>query len=244
MSITRLSSTPCIRPATSSSSASISPGSRKSLILSLAWNRRRAAQSQLAVSRAKVAEARAQVAQSKAAADRAAEDLANATVRAPIRGTVLSRDVEIGSPVSSILNMGANASLVMTLGDIEQVFVRGKVDEADIGRVQLGQTARIRVETFKDKVFMVFVVLSYMFALCFFQLFSTYPVFLKKELMLSEHHIGWIFALAAGASIALFVLLPFLERPALYDHLAIFWIVLAALTFGILVIGYSVGFWR
>ena len=41
----------------------------------------------------------------------------------------------------------------MTLGDIDQVFVRGKVDEADIGRVQLGQPARIRVETFKDKVF-------------------------------------------------------------------------------------------
>ena len=41
----------------------------------------------------------------------------------------------------------------MTLGDIDQVFVRGKVDEADIGRVRLGQPARIRVETFKDKVF-------------------------------------------------------------------------------------------
>ena len=76
------------------------------------------------------------MAQAKAAADRAAEDVANATIRAPIRGTVLSRDVEIGSPVSSILNLGANATLVMTLGDIDQVFVRGKVDEADIGRVQ------------------------------------------------------------------------------------------------------------
>ena len=41
----------------------------------------------------------------------------------------------------------------MTLGDIDQVFVRGKVDEADIGRVRLGQPARIRVETFKDKIF-------------------------------------------------------------------------------------------
>jgi HlyD family secretion protein len=105
------------------------------------------------VSQAKVAEARAQVAQAKAAAERAAEDVANATIRAPIRGTVLSRDVEIGSPVSSILNLGANATLVMTLGDITQVFVRGKVDEADIGRVRLGQQARIRVETFKDKTF-------------------------------------------------------------------------------------------
>jgi HlyD family secretion protein len=119
----------------------------------VAQNRKRAAQSQLVVSQAKVAEARAQVAQAKAAADRAVEDVANATIRSPIRASVLSRDVELGSPVSSILNLGANATLVMTLGDIERVFVRGKVDEADIGRVRLGQTARIRVETFKDKVF-------------------------------------------------------------------------------------------
>src|SRR3954471_24499644 len=122
-------------------------------LVDVAENRKRAAQSQLAIARAKVTEARAQVAQAKAAAERAAEDVANATLRAPIRGTVLSRDVEIGSPVSSILNLGANATLVMTLGDIEQVFVGGKVDEADIGRVRLGQDARIRVETFKDKTF-------------------------------------------------------------------------------------------
>jgi len=119
----------------------------------VAENRKRAAQSQLVVSQAKVSEARAQVAQAQAARDRAAEDLANATIRAPIRGTVLSRDVEVGSPVSSILNLGANATLVMTLGNIDRVFVRGKVDEADIGRVRLDQPARIRVETFKDQVF-------------------------------------------------------------------------------------------
>lgn len=119
----------------------------------VAENRRRAAQSQLAVSRAKVTEAAAQVAQARAAADRAGEDLANATIRSPIRATVLTRDVELGSPVSSILNLGANATLVMTLGDIDQVFVRGRVDEADIGRVRLGQVARIHVETFKEKVF-------------------------------------------------------------------------------------------
>ncbi|MGE0448504.1 MAG: efflux RND transporter periplasmic adaptor subunit [Vicinamibacterales bacterium] len=119
----------------------------------VAENRRRAAQSQLAVSRARVSEARAQVAQARAAADKAAEDLANATLRAPIRATVLTRDVEVGSPVSSILNLGANATLVMTLGDIDHVFVRGKVDEADIGHVRLGQPARIRVESFHERVF-------------------------------------------------------------------------------------------
>ena len=121
--------------------------------LEVAENRRRAAQSQLVVSEAKVGETRAQVAQAKAAAERAAEDLANATLRSPIHGTVLTRDVEIGSPVSSIINLGASATLVMTIGDVDQVFVRGKVDEADIGRVRLDQPARIRVETFKDRVF-------------------------------------------------------------------------------------------
>lgn len=121
--------------------------------LDLAKNRREAARVQLGISRARVAEAEANVAQAQAAVERAEEELANATIRAPITGTVLTRDVEIGSPVSSILNMGAAATLVMTLGDISQVFVRGRVDEVDIGRVRVGQPARITVETFRDRTF-------------------------------------------------------------------------------------------
>jgi len=118
-----------------------------------AVNRQRAARAQLLIGRARVNEARAQVAQASAAVERAEEELANATIKAPIRGTVLTRDVEVGSPVSSILNLGANATLVMTLGDIQQVFVRGKVDEADIGLVRLDMPARITTESFRDKVF-------------------------------------------------------------------------------------------
>jgi len=121
--------------------------------LEQAENRQRAASGQLVIARARVAESTANVAQAHAAVERAEEELANATIRAPIRGTVLSRDLEVGSPVSSILNLGANATLVMTLGDIDRVFVRGKVDEADIGRVRLGQQARITTETFRDKIF-------------------------------------------------------------------------------------------
>src|SRR5215475_10775613 len=79
--------------------------------IDVAENKQRAAQSQLVISQANIAQAQAQVSQAKAAADQAAEGLAYATIRAPIRSTVLSRDVEIGSPVSSILNLGANASL-------------------------------------------------------------------------------------------------------------------------------------
>jgi HlyD family secretion protein len=119
----------------------------------LASNRQNVARAQLTVSEAKVAQAKAEVAQAQAAVDRAEEELNYATVRSPIGGMVLSRDVEIGSPVSSILNMGAAATLVMVLGDISQVYVRGKVDEADIGVVKLNQPSRIKVETFKDKIF-------------------------------------------------------------------------------------------
>ena len=119
----------------------------------LAMNRQKVAKGQLVVAQAKVSEAAAQVAQARANLERAEEQLRNATIRAPIAGMVLTRDIEIGSPVSSILNLGANATLVMTLGDIKEVFVRGKVDEADIGQVKYEQHARISVETFKDKKF-------------------------------------------------------------------------------------------
>jgi len=121
--------------------------------LEQAENRQRAAGGQLVIAKAKVAEATANVAQARANVERAAEELANSTIKAPINATVLTRDVEVGSPVSSILNLGANATLVMTLGDIEKVFVRGKVDEADIGRVRVDQTAKITTESFPDRVF-------------------------------------------------------------------------------------------
>jgi HlyD family secretion protein len=84
---------------------------------------------------------------------RADEDLRYATITSPINGTVLSRDVEVGDAVSSILVLGSSATLVMTLGDTSQVYVKGKVDESDIGKVYLGQPARIKVESFKDKTF-------------------------------------------------------------------------------------------
>jgi HlyD family secretion protein len=121
--------------------------------LEVAENRRQAARAAMSVARARISEAQANAAQAKAAVERVQEELANATLRAPIAGTVLTRDVEVGSPVSSILNLGANATLVMTLGDISEVFVRGRVDEVDVGRVHEGQRAVIRVETFKDRAF-------------------------------------------------------------------------------------------
>jgi HlyD family secretion protein len=119
----------------------------------LALNRQTVALRNISVSRAELARAKAQVAQAQATLERAEENLRNSTIVSPMNGLVLSRDVEVGDAVSSILILGSQATLVMTLGDVSEVYVKGKVDEADIGKVYLGQPARIVVESFKDKKF-------------------------------------------------------------------------------------------
>ena len=116
-------------------------------------NKQRTAIATVAVDRAKLQQAEAQVAESQASLKQLEEQLSYTTIVSPIDGVVLSRDVEIGDAVSSILVLGSTATLVFTLGDTSQVYVDGKVDEADIGSVYLGQPARIRIESFKNKVF-------------------------------------------------------------------------------------------
>jgi HlyD family secretion protein len=119
----------------------------------LALNRQQQAIVNLGVAQASIRKAEAQVDQVKAQLAQAEEDLRNATIVSPLDGVVLSRDREVGDAVSSILTMGAGATLVMTLGDLREVYVKGKVDESDIGRVYLGQPARIAVESYKDQKF-------------------------------------------------------------------------------------------
>jgi HlyD family secretion protein len=118
-----------------------------------AVNKRDMARAQLSVAKAKIAQARAQVEQNRAALSQNEEELRNSTLVAPIDGIVLARNVEIGDAVSSILVLGSTATSIFDMGDTKEVFVRGKVDESDIGKVYLGQTARIKVESFKDKTF-------------------------------------------------------------------------------------------
>ena len=119
----------------------------------LALNRQQSAVVNLGVARAAIAKSQAQLEQVKAQLARAEEDLRNATIVSPIDGVVLSRDREVGDAVSSILVMGSGATLIMTVGDLREVYVKGKVDESDIGKVYLGQPARITVESYKDQKF-------------------------------------------------------------------------------------------
>jgi len=119
----------------------------------MSLNKQNVAKAQVTVLQAKIAQAQAQVAQDRANMKQLEEQLGYTDIESPIDGIVLSRDVEIGDAVSSILVLGSSATLVMTLGDTSQVYVKGKVDESDIGKVYLGQPARIKVESFKDKTF-------------------------------------------------------------------------------------------
>jgi HlyD family secretion protein len=116
-------------------------------------NKQAGSQAQIGVDTAKLKQAQAQVQQAQASLDQLNEQLSYTTLVSPMDGVVLSRDVEVGDAVSSILVLGSTATLVMTLGDTTQVYVDGKVDEADIGSVYMGQPARIRVESFQNKIF-------------------------------------------------------------------------------------------
>ena len=118
-----------------------------------ALNRQRAAMSAISSAEAAIAQKEARVLQFEAVIDRITEELGYTTIRSPIDGVVLSRAVEVGSAVSSITTMGAGATMVMVLGDMSAVYVKGRVNENDIGLAKIGLPARITVETFKERVF-------------------------------------------------------------------------------------------
>jgi HlyD family secretion protein len=119
----------------------------------LALNKQNVSKAQATVLKAKIAQSQGQLAQDRANLKQLEEQLSYTDIESPIDGVALSRDVEMGDAVSSILVLGSSATLVMTLGDTSSVYVKGKVDESDIGKVYLGQPARIKVESFKDKTF-------------------------------------------------------------------------------------------
>jgi HlyD family secretion protein len=119
----------------------------------MALNKQNVAKAQMAVLKAKISQSQAERTRDQANLKQLEEQLSYTDITSPLDGIVLSRDVQMGDAVSSILVLGSGATLVMTLGDTSEVYVKGKVDESDIGKVYLGQPARIKVESFKDKTF-------------------------------------------------------------------------------------------
>lgn len=114
----------------------------------------RAAKAQHEVAQAQLAAAEAQVKQSEAALRQAQVDLDHTFIRAPVDGIVVSRNVDVGQTVAASLQA---PTLFLIAQDLTKMQVDTNVDEADIGRVRVGQDATFTVdafpgETFKGKV--------------------------------------------------------------------------------------------
>ena len=94
--------------------------------------------------------ARADVGVAQADLDLNETNLAKATIRSPINGVILSRDVEPGQTVASTLQAPVLFSIAE---DLAQMEIQVDVDEADVGKVKEGQKAVFTVDAYPDRVF-------------------------------------------------------------------------------------------
>lgn len=105
---------------------------------------------QLRVVDASLESARAQVKQKNAALRQAQVDLDHTTIRAPVDGVVVSRQVDVGQTVAASLQ----APVLFTIAqDLTQMQVETSVDEADIGRIKLDDRATFTVDAFPGETF-------------------------------------------------------------------------------------------
>jgi HlyD family secretion protein len=102
--------------------------------------------------RADHAGAGARLERARATLDRLEQELAYATITAPIDGVVLERDLNPGAAVASVASV-TGGTIVMTIADTTQMHLLGVVDENEIARVRVGMDARIRTETYPDRTF-------------------------------------------------------------------------------------------
>ena len=115
------------------------------------------AKAQLAQSRAKLKsgmaqldQARAQVGQKKAAAELARVNLGHCTISAPIDGTVILRNIDVGQTVAASLQAPV---LFIIAQDLTKMLVYAKTDESDVGKIKVGAETTFRVDSFPRETF-------------------------------------------------------------------------------------------
>ncbi len=86
----------------------------------------------------------------QATLDRAKINLAYATIFAPISGVVINRAVNIGQTVAASFS---SPTLYTIANDLSKMQVLATVDESDIGRISIGQTASFTVDAYPDETF-------------------------------------------------------------------------------------------
>ncbi|MFZ1909841.1 MAG: efflux RND transporter periplasmic adaptor subunit [Burkholderiales bacterium] len=105
---------------------------------------------QIRVSKARVASALAAVEQRQAVLQQAQADLERTTIRAPVDGTVILRNVDAGQTVAASAQAPA---LFVIAQDLHDMQVEAAVDQAEIGRLKVGQHASFTVDAFPRRSF-------------------------------------------------------------------------------------------
>jgi HlyD family secretion protein len=108
------------------------------------------AKTEIAMAQANLANADAVVEQKQAALNQAEVDRERTEIRAPIDGIVIQRDVNAGQTVAVTLEA---KTLFKIAHDLREMQVRGRIDEADVGRLKVGQRATFTVDAYPDKKF-------------------------------------------------------------------------------------------
>ncbi len=111
---------------------------------------REAAKAQLNVARSQIESAKAQLERAKAALRMAETNLRYTTIRSPVNGVVISRNVDVGQTVAASLQ----APTLFTIAkDLTQMQVDTNFSEADIGRIENGQEATFNVDAYPERTF-------------------------------------------------------------------------------------------
>ncbi|TSA11054.1 MAG: HlyD family secretion protein [Betaproteobacteria bacterium] len=105
---------------------------------------------QLAVAEAQAKNAAAVVKQREAQLAQARVDLDRTIIRAPVDGVVIKRSVEAGQTVAASLQAPELFQIAQSLRDMQ---VEASIDEADVGRVKVDQSATFSVDSFPGRTF-------------------------------------------------------------------------------------------
>ena len=83
----------------------------------------------------------------------AKDRLKDTAIRAPLKGTIIKKYVEMGQVIASTLSSASEGTPLFTLADLDRLYVETMVDETDIGRINAGQEASITVDAYPGKTF-------------------------------------------------------------------------------------------
>ncbi|MCE9555374.1 MAG: efflux RND transporter periplasmic adaptor subunit [Planctomycetes bacterium] len=108
------------------------------------------AQADYKAAKANLAVGRASIRQNEAALRMARTNLGYTTIKSPVKGTILDRRVNIGQTVVASLNA---PSLFLIAKDLHRMQVWASVNEADIGRLQVGRPVQFTVDAFPTETF-------------------------------------------------------------------------------------------